>query len=106
MIIKIKLYKNEQGKEPFNEWFDSIKDIQTMSRIDARLERLRLGNFGDFRNLRQGLIELRLHFGSGYRIYCGRDGRKVVVLLAGGDKGSQSKDIQNAQYYWADYKNN
>ena len=104
MILEI--YQDENGKEPFNEWLYSIKDIKTQARIDNRLERLRVGNFGDCRTLSGGIFELRLHFGPGYRIYYGRLGNEIVVLLIGGDKSNQVRDIQKAQQYWEDYKRN
>lgn len=102
MIVEI--YQNENGREPFTQWLYSIRDIRTRARIDNRLERLRVGNFGDFRSLGGGLFEMRLHFGSGYRIYYGRMGDEIVVLLAGGDKSSQARDIQKARQSWSDYK--
>jgi putative addiction module killer protein len=104
VIMIIEIYQDENGREPFTQWLYSIKDIRTRARIDNRLERLRVGNLGDFRSLGRGLFELRLHFGPGYRIYCGRMGDEIVVLLSGGDKGSQTIDIQRAQQFWSDYK--
>ena len=104
MILVI--YQDEIGKEPFNEWLDSINDIRTLARIDNRLERLRVGSFGDCKSLGGGVFELRLHFGPGFRIYYGRSGNEIVVLLTGGDKSDQTKDIQKAKRYWEDYKRN
>ena len=104
--MTLEIYQDENGKEPFNEWLYSIKDIKTQVRIDNRLERLRIGNFGDCRTLGGGIFELRLHFGPGYRIYYGRLGNEIVVLLVGGDKSNQVRDIQKAQQYWEDYKRN
>jgi len=104
MIIEI--YQDEYGREPFYQWLYSIRDIRTQARIDNRLERLRSGNFGDYRSLGGGIFELRFHFGPGYRIYYGRLGNKIVVLLVGGDKNSQMRDIQKARRYWEDYKRN
>ncbi|MFC1712738.1 type II toxin-antitoxin system RelE/ParE family toxin [Candidatus Poribacteria bacterium] len=102
MIVEI--YQDEHGREPFTQWLYSIKDTRTRARVDNRLERLRVGNFGDFRSLGSGLFELRLHFGPGYRIYYGRTGDEIVVLLAGGDKSSQTRDIQRARQSWSDCK--
>jgi putative addiction module killer protein len=104
MILEI--YQGQNGKEPFNDWLYSIRDIRTRARIDNKIERLRAGNFGDFRSLGSGVFELRLHFGPGYRVYYGRLGNEIVVLLAGGDKSSQAEDIQKAQEYYKDYKRN
>ncbi len=102
MIVEI--YQDEHGREPFTQWLYSIKDTRTRARIDHRLERMRVGNLGDFRALGSGLFELRLHFGPGYRIYYGRMGDEIVVLLAGGDKSSQTRDIQRARQSWSDCK--
>lgn len=74
-----------------------------MAIIQARLNRIRLGNFGDARALGGGVEELRIAYGSGYRIYFGRDGQTVVVLLCAGDKRSQQHDIETAKAYWRDY---
>lgn len=104
IIMIVEIYRDEHGREPFSQWLDSIKDTRTRARIDNRLERLRVGNFGDSRSLGSGVYELRLHFGPGYRIYYGKLGNRIVVLLVGGDKSSQARDIQKAQRYWEDYK--
>lgn len=104
IIMIIKIYHDENGREPFTQWLYSIKDTRTRARIDNRLERLRVGNLGDFRSLGSGLFELRLHFGPGYRIYYGKVSDEIVILLAGGDKSSQARDIQKVQQSWSDYK--
>ena len=74
------------------------------SRIRIRLERLAMGNPGDHKPVGRGVQELRMTWGPGYRIYFGQEGEKVVILLAGGDKDTQSADIPKAQAYWADYE--
>ena len=96
-------YKTEDGKEPFREWLKFLRDKVTAARIQSRLERVRLGNFGDTKPVGNGVSELRFTFGSGFRVYFGQDGDQIVVLLIGGDKSSQEKDIQLAHNYWADY---
>lgn len=76
--------------------------------VRKRLERVRLGNFGDYKNLAEGVFELRIHFAGGYRIYFGRDGGEIIILLlllCGGDKGDQNADIKRAKLFWEDYKN-
>lgn len=83
---------------------DSIKDIKTQVKIDLRLARLRLGNFGDSKNLGYGVYELRIHYGPGYRIYYGLEGKTIVLLLCGGDKGSQKRDIKKAMAFWKAFK--
>lgn len=96
------VYKTSANKEPFVDWLFSLRDIITRHRVEARIDRLRQGNYGDHKRF-QGIIELRLNFGKGYRLYCGEDGHALVVLLVGGDKSSQDKDIKKALEYWRDY---
>ncbi len=101
---EMRVYQTRNGREPFNEWLDSIRDIRTQDRIQARLERLEDGNFGDCHSVGEGVFELRLHFGAGYRIYFGQVGNTIVLLLCGGDKSSQARDIGRAKTYWLQYK--
>lgn len=82
----------------YDEWFASIKDKDTKDRIQTRINRLRGGNFGDHKSVGDGVWELRFHFGGGIRIYYTFDGQQVVLLLAGGNKGTQKDDIKNAKY--------
>jgi putative addiction module killer protein len=100
----LKIYQDENGNEPFIEWMESIKDLKTRDRIFTRLDRLEVGNPGDHSPVGSGVMELKLHFGPGYRIYFGEDGDVLVILLMGGDKKTQSKDIKKAQFYWKKYK--
>jgi putative addiction module killer protein len=100
---EIRIYHTRDGKRPYTQWFDKLRDRTSQQRIDARLGRVQLGNFGDAKAVGRGVIELRIDYGPGYRVYFGRDGEEVVLLLMGGDKRSQSKDIAKAQEYWADY---
>ena len=97
------IYQTESGKTPFKEWLHSVRDRIFVARINARLARIEQGNFGDTKSVGQQVMELRLSFGSGFRIYFGLDGETLVVLLAGGDKASQSRDIELAHEYWKDY---
>lgn len=97
-------YVTEDGRVPFRDWLATIRDDQAAARIEVRVNRLRLGNFGDHKGVGQGVSELRLEFGPGYRIYFGRRGNSVVILLCGGDKASQSRDIALAQRYWYEYQ--
>ena len=96
----IAIYETEDGQLPFKNWLMSLRDKVIVARIYARLARVELGNFGDAKPVGNGVMELRLVFGSGYRIYYGIDGEKLVILLSGGDKSSQDKDIKLAQHYW------
>lgn len=83
------------------EWIESL-DKTTRARIFVRLDRLRNGNYGDHKRFK-GIVELRLHFGKGYRVYFGEDGKDIVLLLTAGDKSSQKKDIAKALVYWEGY---
>ena len=101
---RLVLYETANGRCPWQEWFDGLRDRKTQAAIDARLLRLRRGSFGDSRALGEGVWELRLHVGPGYRVYFGRDSDTLVVLLCGGAKGSQARDIRRAKRYWRDYR--
>ena len=100
---EIRKYVTLQGNCPFDSWFEKL-NTQTQVRIDVPLDRVRLGHFGDAEPVGQGVYELRFHFGPGYRVYYGLDGREVVLLLLGGDKKSQKRDIKKAQQFWKDYQ--
>ena len=80
----------------FSEWLDGLRDIQARARVQARVERLALGNPGDVQPVGEGVSELRIHYGPGYRVYFKQRGREVIILLAGGDKSTQAKDIRTA----------
>ena len=102
MQYEIEFYVRKNGATPFEEWLQSL-DQKTHNRIMARLDRVQLGNFGDHKTVGKGVSELRFFFGSGYRAYYGIDKGKLVLLLNGGDKKSQNKDITRAQEYWELY---
>ena len=97
-------YVTSSGRRPFREWLETLKDELGQARILARLERLENGNFGDHRPVGGGVVELRVDSGPGYRVYCGSDGPITVVLLCGGTKGAQDRDIRRAKAYWLDYQ--
>ena len=82
--------------ETFAKWIDALKDIRARARIQVRIERLAAGNPGDVKPVGGGVSELRIDYGPGYRVYYKKHGRQMVILLAGGDKRSQSKDIKTA----------
>ena len=103
-VITIKVLETDEGKVPFHEWYFSLRDTTTRVRVRVRLDRLLLGNFGDVKSVGEGVSELRLQFGAGYRIYFGRVGTTIVVLLGGGDKSTQARDIEDAQELWRKYK--
>jgi len=99
----IEVYITENEREPFNEWLQSLKDRKTKVAIIMRVQRLRTGNLGDFKSF-DGLYELRIRLGPGYRIYCSKTGKQLILLLGGGDKGSQKRDIKKCKEYLEDYK--
>ncbi len=101
----LRIYTAPNGALPFQEWIDSLKDHEAQGRVLARLERVRLGLLGDCKSVGGGVSELRIDTGPGWRVYFGRDGRSVVILLCGGSKAAQSKDIANAKAFWKDYRN-
>ena len=82
--------------ETYRKWFDSLKDRNARMRIDIRIRRISLGNFGDVKPVGEGVSEIRIDYGPGYRIYYMRKKNTVIILLSGGDKSTQSKDIQRA----------
>ena len=87
------------GKIPFESWYESLDSILQRA-VDARLTRLAVGNFGDHKSVGGGVFELRIPKGPGYRVYYGLQGSEIVVLIGGGDKGSQKKDIKRAYELW------
>ena len=104
VVIELFEYLTEEGRNPFRKWLEGLKDRQARARIQVQLNRIRLGNFGDSKAVGRGVSELRIPYGSGYRVYFGHKGNAVVILLCGGDKSTQSKDISMAQAYWAEYR--
>lgn len=99
------MLETSDGKVPFEEWFDGIKSKSFQVAIDARLTRVADGNFGDHKSVGEGVFELRVPIGPGLRVYYGLDGRRIVVLIGGGDKSSQDKDICKAHKLWKEYLN-
>lgn len=80
----------------FTRWLDNLSDIRARARVQARLERLACGNPGDAEPIGEGISELRIHYGPGYRVYFKQRGRELILLLAGGDKSTQARDIKTA----------
>ncbi|MHB8474395.1 MAG: type II toxin-antitoxin system RelE/ParE family toxin [Gammaproteobacteria bacterium] len=97
-------YMAADGRVPFREWLKDLRDRSARARIRIRLDRVRLGNLGDYRALSNGLYELRIAYGPGYRVYFALLDRSVVLLLTGADKGSQRSDIDTARTYWNDFR--
>ncbi|KAB8333584.1 type II toxin-antitoxin system RelE/ParE family toxin [Scytonema tolypothrichoides VB-61278] len=100
----LKVYATEDGREPYTEWLENLKDYVTRSKIIRRIERLKQGNYGDCKSVGSGVRELRFFFGSGYRVYFGESANDLVILLCGGDKDSQDSDIEKAKEYWQAYQ--
>lgn len=98
------VYRTAAGKEPFTDWLNSLRDPTTRRRILKRLLRLEQGHYGDFKSVGGGVNELRFFFGAGYRVYFAEDGDTLVILLCGGDKSGQNRDIKQAQTYWQEYQ--
>ena len=100
----IRRYITIEGQVPFAQWLESLRDLKAVNKIDARLSRVEHGNLGDYRTVGEGVCELRINYGPGYRIYFGQVGSTIVLLLCGGDKSTQEQDILTAQAYWKDYR--
>lgn len=92
------------GNSPFQDWFNGLSDKRARAALLTRIARVPLGNIGDSNSVGEGVNELRVHYGPGLRLYFGRDGDTLVLLLNGGDKSTQRRDIQRAKEYWHDYQ--
>ena len=101
---ELEVYIMEEGRAPFLDWRNALRDLRGRAKIRARLDRVRLGNFGDRGGVGEVVEELRIDFGPGYRVYIGQVGSRVVLLLCGGDKSTQVEDIREAKNYWKEYK--
>lgn len=104
MQIDIEIYETPSGKRPFEGWIRDVCDRSTRSVILARIDRLKVGNFGDCKALKDGVYELRIHCGPGVRVYYSKIGSMVILLLCGGDKSSQEKDITKAKEYLKEFQ--
>lgn len=101
-MLTVREHLTLDGRNPFREWLDTV-DPAVRARVQARVLRFELGNLGDHKGVGAGVWEARLAFGPGYRIYFGKDGESVILLLLGGTKASQRRDIRRAQEFWRDY---
>ena len=102
---EIEIYETGSGKKPFESWIETIRDQRTVAKIQSRLDRAILGNLGDHKFLRDGVSEMRVDCGPGYRIYFGKVGAKIILLLCAGIKRSQDTDIAHAARFLEDYLN-
>lgn len=103
MVIEVRAYIDTEGVRPFIAWRDRL-NRPARAKIEAQIARMELGNLGDVQAIGAGLSECRIHFGPGYRIYFGRDGTRLIILLAGGTKKRQQRDIETARLLWQQYK--
>ena len=104
MVKTCQIYQTKDGKTPYEDWLNGLKDVVGRAKIRVRVDRATLGNFGDHRSVGAGITELKIDFGPGYRVYLGQHGTDIIVLLCGGDKSTQEKDIAKAHQYWEDYR--
>ncbi|NEP13027.1 MAG: type II toxin-antitoxin system RelE/ParE family toxin [Symploca sp. SIO2C1] len=101
---ELALYVTEDDNCPFERWLDALRDRQARARIKKRLDRIGIGNLGDFKPVGEGVMELRIDYGPGYRIYFAQSGATIILLLCGGDKSTQDQDILRAKQYWTDFQ--
>ena len=97
-------YVTADGRDPFQDWLEALRDRQAKARVAVRINRMATGNLGDHKSVGDGVWELRIDVGPGYRVYYALAGQQLVLLLTGGDKSSQQADIEKAAVYWADHK--
>ena len=102
--MELRIYVTADGEAPFERWLNELSDRSARARIRARLARVQAGNFGDCKPLREGVQELRIDHGPGYRVYLSRQGPVLVLLLSGSDKGAQGRAIERAIEYLNDWK--
>src|SRR5712691_4792151 len=102
-MIEIREYLDDQGHSPYARWFNSLH-AQAAAKVVTALSRIEQGNLSNTKGVGGGVFEYRIDFGPGYRVYCGKDGETVVILLGGGTKRRQQKDIEAARTLWQDYK--
>ncbi len=103
MVIEVREYIDERGRSPFGRWFDGL-DAGAAAKLRTALARMELGNLSNLKTVGGGVLEHRIHSGPGYRIYLGRDGERLIILLGGGTKRKQQRDIERALALWEDYR--
>jgi putative addiction module killer protein len=102
-MVEVVQYETEEGACPFADWFDGL-DARAAAKVRTAIARIETGNPGDVKPVGEGVSERRIDFGPGYRVYFGQDGQRLVILLLGGTKKRQQRDIAQAKAYWRDYK--
>ena len=103
-MLEVREYLDSAGRSPFTKWLRAL-NVRAAAKIATALERMADGNLSNVKTVGNGVLEYRIDFGPGYRIYFGRDGDRLVILLAGGTKKRQRGDIRQAKAYWQDYRN-
>ncbi len=103
-MVELRIYVASDGRSPFDDWLVGLRDVAARARVRARLARVQAGNFGDCKSLRDGVMELRIDFGPGYRVYFSRQGPVLVLLLCGSDKSDQDRAIRQAVECLDDWK--
>lgn len=101
---ELEIYETAGGENPFSDWLDTLQDRKARSSIRKRLDRVQLGNLGDCKSVGDGVFELRIDYGPGYRIYFAQIEVLTILLLYGGDKSTQDRDIQKAKQFWTDFR--
>lgn len=97
-------YLDDEGRSAYGSWLASLNDPRAMAKVIMQVDRMELGLFGDSQPVGEGVSELRIHYGPGYRVYYAKDGVNIYLLLCGGDKSTQKKDIKRALAYWSEHK--
>lgn len=103
MTVVVREYLDSSGRSPFARWFDGL-NAPAAAKVTTALTRMEVGNFSNVKGVGAGVFECRIDFGPGYRVYFGKDGDTLVILVAGGSKKHQQNDIQTAQDRWKDFK--
>ena len=102
-VVEIRKFRDNTGSVPFDDWFHRLRDLRAKARIQIRLDRLSMGLEGDGKSVGDAVRKLRIPEGPGYRVYYAWDGQAVVILLGGGDKSTQERDIEQAKRRWRIY---
>ena len=104
MEKELRFYRTRMGRKPFIKWLSALKDKTLRAKIKNRIRRMSLGYYGDYKSLNRDIYEMRLYGSAGYRIYFAELNKVVILLLIGGNKNTQKKDIKKAKAYWLDFK--
>jgi putative addiction module killer protein len=102
-VLEIRYYVAPGGRQPFADWFADLEPV-ARAKVTRAIARMEQGNLSNVKSVGEGVLEFRIDFGPGYRVYLGRDGAALIILLTGGTKKRQQRDIDAAKEYWMDYK--